>query len=185
MINNFRRLIETIWHCFIAILAIFTINAVFTQTVFSKSLNSSEDIDELDIIVVDKLQADDFINQLPNYDHIEIRQLSSNEAQALLEDNYQLINYSGNLFGFGDFSNKDLIKISCATGSPVGSVLMGGYSIAIAIKTTTKHNVTLAALSVPAGAYFGCWAGLVGGAIALSIINAGGFFYDLFVSDEN
>ena len=158
---------------------IIVINAIFTQTAFSESLSSSEDTYQL--LLVDELQADDFINQLSDYDHIEIQQLSGTEAQTLLSDNYQLINYSDSaFFDVGNAKAKNVAMFACGVSGTISMILAGLAFIEAAFKTTTKHNIALAVMSIPAGASLGCLAGLVGGAVVLSMTTSVGLIFDLF-----
>ena len=83
--------------CFITLFVIFSINAIFVQNTFVQSLDSIQDIEVSEVILIDELQAESFLNQLSNYDHIDITELSDSEAQALLDQaNSQFLSYSIN-----------------------------------------------------------------------------------------
>ena len=101
MTGYFSQLIQTKSSYFsIAILAMFLSNGLFLQNIFAESVNSLEDIERLDIILVDDDQAKDFIDQLSSYDHVEVEELSDSQARELLEQaNSQSLAYSSYEFG--------------------------------------------------------------------------------------
>ena len=86
MSRCFKQLIKTKAGYFsLGIFFIAITSLLFIKTTFAMSLNSSDKIESLDVILVDELQAESFIDQLSNYNHIAIEQLSNNEAQSLLQ----------------------------------------------------------------------------------------------------
>ena len=111
--SYFRSLTQTACSVLIITLVIFSINSIFLPAVFAESVestNSSEQIEVLDLVLIEKLQ-NNFINELSNYDHVTISQLSDTEVQVLLSDNYQSLSYS--------LSEQDwfsITRISCAMG---------------------------------------------------------------------
>ena len=83
--------------CFITLLCNFFNQYNLCANYFCTIYRFSNDIEVVEVVLVDELQAESFINQLSNYDHIDTIELSDSEAQALLDQvKSQVLSYSDN-----------------------------------------------------------------------------------------
>ena len=172
MSNCIRQLIlitKAKLDCFITLFVIFSINAIFVQTTFAQSLDSSQDIEVAEVIlvdelqVVDELQAESFINQLSNYDHIDAIELSDSEAQALLDQvNSQVLSYSHD-------KTLEYNLSFCSKGASVGFVFGIAYPVFDFLIEKIKSPFRLIAVlfaKVPLSTVGGCLIGIsIGGVL--------------------
>ena len=106
------------------VLLIFITNWFFIQTGLAQSLDSLEHKD-LEVLLIDELQAEGLIDRLSNYDHVAVEQLSENEAQELLNHvNSENLSYS---FGYQSQPQLSFLNYSCWVG--LGAGILGISSV--------------------------------------------------------
>ena len=158
---------------------IFLTNLFFVQTGLSQSLDSTEEHQEIEVFVVDELQAEDLIGQLSSYDHVTVEKLSDQQAQKLLDQtSYKNLAYSSYI-GYDDF--KLFSQLSCGFGS---SFALGFFSLNLVesvsnagVGRISPKTAALSIVLIPASLAAGCMLGLV---VSSSVIGTVGVFSSIF-----